>query len=146
VYAQLLDPPAASDEDPDPEYEAGQRLPYVPPVVLRADLALTHQLTRVDAHPLSGRFGAGYTYWSERPLPYGDRGSPVSMVDAEVSLSYRAFRVSFSCLNLFDQEYASFELSYPSSWNPDSYASRVPARHVMAGAPRSFFGTLEISL
>ncbi|HEX6239563.1 MAG TPA: TonB-dependent receptor [Polyangiales bacterium] len=146
VHAVLLNPPYASADDPDPSFEKGQLLPYVPPVVLRADLALSHALTSIAEHPLTGRVGAGYTYWSSRPLPYGDEASAVSLVDAELSLGYRAFRLSFSCFNLFDHEYAAMELSYPSSWNPDSFASRVPARHVMAGAPRTFFGTLEIRL
>lgn len=146
VHATLKKPPEASAEDPTPAYRKGQPLPYVPSVVVRADLALTQRLATLATHELSGKLGAGYTYWSSRPMPYGDKARPVSLVDAEASLSYRMFRLSFSCFNLFNQEYAALELSYASSWNPEGFASRVPARHVMAGAPRTLFGTLEIQL
>jgi TonB family protein len=142
VHAALRETPEAAPGEPDPP--TSRLVPYIPAVVLRADLNLSHRLVSVAAHDLSGRIGAGYTYWSRRPLPDGNKQSPVSLVDAEASLSYRMFRLALSCFNLFDQEYAALELSYASNWNPDTGAAST-GRHIMAGAPRSFFGSLEVS-
>lgn len=146
VRATLDKPPYATAEDPDPPFEKGQRLPYVPPVVLRADLSVNQRLLDVNGAPLIGRLGSGYSYWASRPLPFGQKASPVSVVDAELELKYRMFTVNLSCFNLLDTEYAALELSYPSSFDPNGFASRVPARHIMAGAPRSLFATLGVSL
>jgi iron complex outermembrane recepter protein len=146
VHASLRDPPAASAEDPSPPFEKGQLLPYVPPVVLRADLSAQHALATLAEHPLVGRIGAGYSYWSPRPLPFSERAAPVSVLDAELMLRYRMFALSLSCLNLLGTKYAAMELSYASNFDPDAAPSRLPARHVMAGAPRTVLLTLEVLL
>ena len=44
VDATLLEPPPASAQDPQPPFVKGQQLPFVPPVVLRADLGAQHSL------------------------------------------------------------------------------------------------------
>jgi hypothetical protein len=142
----LRAPPPASAEDPSPPFKKGQLLPYVPPVVLRADLSAEHALARLKDAPLTGRLGGGYSYWSPRPLPFGQNAAPVSVVDAELSLRYRMFALSLSCLNLLGAKYAAMELSYASNFHPDSPPSRLPARHVMAGAPRTLLLTLEVLL
>lgn len=146
VKASLEKPPYSTAEDPDPPFKKGQLLPYVPPVVLRADTSAERRLFDIEQFPVTGRAGAGYSYWSPRPLPFGESARPVSLIDAEVGLSYRMFTTTLSCFNLLDAEYAAMELSYPSSWNPDGPASRVPARHVMAGSPRSFLAMFGVSL
>lgn len=146
VRATLEKPPYASAEDPSPPFRKGQSLPYVPPVVLRADGSLTRELFKLQAQAVSGRMGLGYSFWSARPLPYGQEAKPVSLVDAELGATYRAATLTLSCFNLLDTEYAALELSYPSSWNPDGFASRVPARHIMAGAPRTLFLSLGVAL
>jgi TonB family protein len=146
VHASLRAPPPASAEDPSPPFKKGQLLPYVPPVVLRADLSAEHALARLKDAPLTGRLGGGYSYWSPRPLPFGQNAAPVSVVDAELSLRYRMFALSLSCLNLLGAKYAAMELSYASNFHPDSPPSRLPARHVMAGAPRTLLLTLEVLL
>jgi iron complex outermembrane recepter protein len=146
VHAALQKPPYASAEDPSPPFRKGQLLPYVPPFVLRADGSVTRELFQIQKVPVQGRAGVGYSLWSARPLPYGQEAKPVSLLDAELSANYRAATLTFSCFNLLDAEYAALELSYPSSWNPDGFASRVPARHVMAGAPRTLFLSLGVTL
>jgi len=146
VKATLDKPPFSTAEDPNPPFKKGQLLPYVPPVVIRADLSAERRLFDVAGYGVQGRVGAGYSYWSSRPLPFAERASPVSLVDAEVAFTYRMFMGTLSCFNVLGSEYAALELSYPSSWNPDAVASRLPARHIMAGAPRSLFFTLGVSL
>jgi iron complex outermembrane receptor protein len=146
VRASLRAPSAASAEDPSPSFRKGQLLPYVPPVVLRADLSAEHALTNIAEQPLLGRIGAGYSYWSPRPLPFSQQAEAVSVLDAELALRYRMFGLSLSCLNLLGTKYAAMELSYASNFRPDAAPSRLPARHVMAGAPRTLLLTLEVLL
>ena len=67
VRATLDDPPPVTAEDPSPPFEKGQRLAYVPPLVLRLDASADHALAEVGGATLSGRAGLGYTYWSQRP-------------------------------------------------------------------------------
>jgi hypothetical protein len=146
VHASLREPPAATAEEPSPPFQKGQLLPYVPPVVLRADVSGEHALTHLRDAPLTGRLGVGYSYWSPRPLPFGQQAAPVSVLDAELALRYRMLSLSLSCLNLLGTKYAAMELSYASNFNPDAPPSRLPARHVMAGAPRTLLLTLEVLL
>ena len=146
VKATLDKPAFSTAEDPNPPFKKGQLLPYVPPVVLRADVSASRRLFDISQHALTGRLGAGYSYWSRRPLPFAERAEPVSLVDAELGLTYRMFTGTLSCFNVLDAEYAALELSYPSNFNPDGVPSRLPARHIMAGAPRSFFASLTVSL
>ncbi len=146
VKATLDKPAFSTAEDPNPPFKKGQLLPYVPPVVIRADLSAERRLFDVTGYGVTGRMGAGYSYWSSRPLPFAERAAPVSLVDAEVAFTYRMFTGALSCFNMLDAQYAALELSYPSNWNPDGVSSRLPARHIMAGAPRSFFATLGVAL
>jgi TonB family protein len=146
VDATLEEPPSPTVEDPDPPFKKGEPLPYVPPVVIRADVSAERKLLELNRVPLTGRAGAGFSHWSSRPLPFGERASPVSLLDAELALGYRPFTVSASCFNLLDSEYAALELVYASSWDPDGFASRVPKRHIMAGAPRTLFFSIEVRL
>jgi iron complex outermembrane receptor protein len=145
VHASLQESPPAGAEDPEPPFRKGQLLPYVPPVVVRADVSADHTLLEVAGRPLEGRAGVGFSYWAPRPLPFSQRAASVSLLDAELGLGYAPFDVALSCFNVLDREYAALELSYASNWNPDGFASRVPARHVMAGAPRTFFASVGLT-
>jgi outer membrane receptor protein involved in Fe transport len=136
--ATLDAPPARSAEDPNPPYHPGQRLPYVPPCVLRVDTSAEHALTELRGQSLSGRVGLGLTYWSSRPLPYSEQTDPVALLDTALALAYRVFQLELSVFNLADARYSALELSAVSNWDPTSTPSRLPVRHVMAGAPRSW--------
>jgi len=144
--ATLDDPPAASAEDPDPPYKKGQRLPYVPPCVLRVDMSAEHALTELRGQTLSARGGVGLTYWSARPLPYSEQTDPVTLLDATLALAYRVFQLELSLFNLADARYSALEVSAASNWDPASTPSRLPMRHVMAGAPRSWLLSLGATL
>jgi iron complex outermembrane recepter protein len=146
VRATLDDPPPRTAEDPSPPFEPGQRLAYVPPVVLRIDASAEHALTELRGQTLSGRAGLGLTYWSPRPLPYSQQTAAVSLLDATLALSYRVFQLEASVFNLVDARYAAMELSAASNWDPEATPSRLPARHVMAGAPRTWLLTLGARL
>lgn len=146
VRATLDEPPPRTAEDPTPPFTKGERLAYVPPWVLRLDVAGEHALAEVDGHPLGGRAGLGFTYWSERPLPYGEHTDAVALLDAALGLRYRNLQLDAQVLNLANARYAAMELSAVSNWDPSAVPSRIPARHVIAGAPRSFLLTLGVQL
>jgi iron complex outermembrane receptor protein len=147
VDAELLEPPPATAEEPQPAFERGQNLPYVPPVVLRADLGTQGTLARrARPWPLTGRAGVGFSYLSPRPLPYGAFAEHLPLLDASAGLGYGPFDFGASFFNVLDHRYAAVEYNFASDWDPDGLRSRTPARHIAAGAPFSFMFTLGVSL
>ncbi len=147
VHAQLLDPPPASAEEPLPQFQPGQSLPFVPPVVARLDLGARPTLLR-DAWrwPLIGRAGLGLSYLSPRPLPYGAFADHVALLDASLGLQWGPFELSFDAFNLLNTRYAATELNFSSTWDPEAPRKRSPERHLIAGAPFSWWVTLGVSL
>lgn len=146
VDAELLEPPPATADDPEPAFKSGQNLPYVPPVVLRLDLGAEHELARIGGRPLTGKLGAGYSYLSPRPLPFGGFAEPVHLVDASATLRYALVDVGVSLFNLLDNRYAASEFVFTSNWAPEGVPSRVPSRHLSAGAPFTFLVTVGVEL
>jgi outer membrane receptor protein involved in Fe transport len=147
VDAQLLEPPPATAEEPQPPFRAGQNLPYVPPVVVRLDLGARPLLAKsVGAWDLVGRAGAGYSYLAPRPLPFGAAARPVSVLDASLGAVWGPFDLGFEMYNLLDTRYASNEFNFASNWDPEGAPTRAPARHIAAGAPRTWLVTLGVSL
>lgn len=143
VHATLDEPPPATPENPNPSFVPGQLLPQVPPLVIRADLGAEHGLVRFWQGTLVGRIGIGLSYLSPRPLPFSEFADPVFLLDASVSLSWRFLKIGLEILNLTGQQYAATEFSYASAWDQRSIPSLVPARHISAGAPRSFLITVS---
>lgn len=147
VDAELLEPPPPTAENPQPPFSPGQNLPYVPPLVVRADVgAKGDLLPNVLGEALQGRAGLGYSFLSERPLPFGGFASPVHLVDAVVGLGWGAFTLDFSVFNLFDTRFAATEFLFTSNWDSTGIPDRLPARHLAAGPPLSFMATLGVSL
>ncbi|MCB9629819.1 MAG: TonB family protein [Sandaracinaceae bacterium] len=148
VGATLRSPPPPSAEEPFPPYERGQRLPFVPPVVIRAELGASHVLrASLGGHPLTGRAGVGYSYLSARPLPFDQAAAPVSLLDIGLSLQWRALDLGFQLNNAINTRYAAVEYNFASDWSPDDgFRSRTPARHISAGAPLSLMVTLGVTL
>lgn len=146
VRATLDAPARATASDPFPAYERGALLPFVAPITARLDLGLRPQLTEWSGSPVQGRAGAGLSYLSPRPLPFGQQARAVSLVDASLGARWRELELIFEVQNLFDSQFAATELHLSSHWDPDSVPSRVPARHIAAGAPRTFLATLGLHL
>ncbi len=146
VRATLDGPPPRTASDPNPPLGKGDLIPFVPPWVLRFDTTAEHPLTEVRDAPVVGRASLGFTYWSRRPLPYSERAAPVSLLDLSLGATYRMFTLDASILNIVGSQYAAMELSYASNWDPSQAASRLPARHIQAGAPRTWLLTLGIAL
>jgi iron complex outermembrane recepter protein len=148
VDATLLEPPPASAQDPQPPFEKGQQLPFVPPVVLRADLGAQHSLgITAFSRQVVGRAGLGFSFLSPRPLPYGDSSAALGVLDASLGAKLAPFDLTLEGFNLLGRRYAALEYNFPSDWAPnDGVRARTPARHIAAGAPRSFLISLGITL
>jgi len=148
VDAILLEPPPPSAEEPQPPFTKGQNLPYVPPIVIRADLGTRHRFANhIAGQPLVGRAGLGFSFLSPRPLPYGDFSDPVSLLDASAGLLWGPIELSLEVFNASRVRYAALEYSFPSDWDPqDGVRSRTPERHTAAGAPLSWMLSLGVVL
>ena len=144
VRATLTAPPTATAENPSPPYVKGQLLPYVPPWVLRGDLGVTRELTLPRGEHMDLRAGAGATYLSSRPLPYGRFAQTVFLMDASASARWRFLELGLVAFNVLDARYAATEYSFVSDWGNREAPSLVPARHFSAGPPRSFFASLSL--
>lgn len=147
VDASLLEPPPPSAQEPQPPFEKGQKLPFVPPLVVRGDAAVRKKLLpSVPEGGLWGSIGTGFSFLSARPLPYGEYSKPIALWDGQVGLQWRAVELSLQAFNLMGSRYAAAEYVYPSTWDPDGVRSRTPARHFSAGAPRSWLLQLGVTL
>lgn len=148
VQATLLQPPPATAEEPQPPFRDGQNLPFVPPVVLRADAGAHHTfIENLAGQRFGGRAGLGFSFLSARPLPYGGASEAVALLDATAGLSWGSAELAFELFNALDSRYGAVEYSFPSDWSPgDGVRSRTPARHLAAGAPLSWMLALGVVL
>ncbi len=144
VHATLDAPPPASAENPTPAFTQGELLPYVPPLVVRADASVSRPIVTIAEADLGFRVGSGFTFLSSRPLPYGQFGQTVALWDASAALTYRFAELGAELYNLLDRQYAASEYSFVSDWRSQELPSRVPGRHFSAGAPRTAFATLTL--
>lgn len=144
VHAVLRAPPPATAENPSPPYVPGQLLPYVPPVVVRADIGLDKDLVELKGRPLGLRVGLGYSYLSPRPLPYGQFADPVHLLDASAAVRWSVVEVGVEAFNLLARRWAATEYNFVSDWGTRPIPSLLPARHFAAGPPLSVMGTLTL--
>lgn len=136
---------ATLDETPEPEpgepsagLQAGDPVPFVPPWLLRLDLGAAGELVMLGKYPLRGNVGLAYTFLGERPLRFAETSPRVNLLDLSAGLSWRFFEVGLQIYNVVNLQYAAQEFLFESNWDPGATPSGTPARHVAAGAPRSF--------
>lgn len=146
VHATLDSPPIPTPENPTPAYVSGQSLPYVPPLLVRSDVAFTRSFGRVFGKPLAWKVGYGTSFLSSRPLPYGQTSPPVFLLDATIGVRRDWLELSIDAFNLLDARYADTEYNYVSNWQTSAVPSRVPARHITAGAPRALLASVTLYL
>jgi iron complex outermembrane receptor protein len=146
VRATLDAPPPKTLENPSPAYESGQRLPYVPSWVGRFDGRAEQHLGSLRGHALLGHVAAGLTVWSRRTLPFGESTPAVALLDASAGAKAGNVRVDLSLMNLLGARYAASEVVTASNFDPSGVPSRLPARHLTAGAPRTYLVTLGVDL
>ncbi len=143
VHATLTAPPAATAENPSPAFQPGQLLPYVPPLVVRLDSAITQEISLGEQH-FDTRVGIGATALSARPLPYGRFADPVYLLDASASIRWQMVELGIDVMNLLNARYAATEYSFVSNWANRQAPSLLPARHLAAGPPRSILASLSL--
>jgi outer membrane receptor protein involved in Fe transport len=147
VDAELLEPPPPTPEEPEPPFRAGQNLPFVPPIVVRLDLgAHSLEVGSVGAWGLVGHAGAGFSFLSPRPLPFGQFADPVALLDGAAGLAWGPLDLALELFNVFDARYAASELYFASTWDPEAARTRAPVRHLAAGAPFTWLLTLGLAL
>lgn len=146
VRAILLESRPASVDDPDPVFEKGEAIPYVAPLVFRAELAASHRLFRIKGFDVNGRAALGYQALGARPLPFGQRGDPVHLLDGTLGVEVGIVSLGVEGMNLLGRKWAAEELVYASNFNPFMTPSRLPTRHIHAGMPRTLLFTLGLSL
>ncbi|MET0343161.1 MAG: TonB-dependent receptor, partial [Polyangiales bacterium] len=130
----------------DARYQKGDLVPYAPQLVSRADLSATPTWLAWQGRALSSVLGVGISHLARRPLPYGQLGHDVFLVDAQAGVRFGEVAISLRALNLLDARWYDGEYAFASSWSSGEAASLVPMRHVTIGAPRTVFGTLELYL
>ena len=162
VNATLDEPPPATAENPVPAFKKGELLPYVPPLVVRADAAVHGDILDVQGlvgsaltdlgfpdlklGALSGHIGLGSELLSPRPLPFGTFGDPLFLLEASVGARLSMVELSCELQNLLNSRYATSEYQFVSDWVTTSIPSLVPTRHFSAGPPFSFLASLTIHL
>lgn len=146
VHAVLEGPPPATVENPTPPFGQGDLLPLIPPWVVRLDIGASDDLVDLWKYPLRGHLGVGYTFIGARPLPFSQFADPFSVLDLSGRLSWWMFELGLQVYNLLDAQYAGNEFVFVSDWDPTSVPSRIPARHISAGPPRTILFTIGIQL
>ncbi len=146
VNATLDDPPPATPSNPSPAFAEGQALPFVPPLVVRTDLGWTGDVGHLAGAPLRLVTGGGTTFLSPRPLPHDRRAQAVHLLDLRAGVRRRELELRLDVTNVLDHRYAEEEQSFASDWQTEPIPSALPARHVVAGPPRSITLTLGVHL
>jgi outer membrane receptor protein involved in Fe transport len=130
----------------DANYNEGDLLPYAPQIVMRSDLSLSKVIGAFSGRELSARVGSGMTYMGRRPLPYGEFGHDIFLVDCSASLRWKEFQLIVDVFNLLNANWYDGEFVYASNFHPGSSPSLIPQRHVTVGAPRTLLATLALYL
>lgn len=127
----------------------GERIPYIPELVGRADLAARGPLFdwTMGGRPVTGRVGLGFTFVPGRPLPNQLDGDPFYLLDASAEVRLWNFAVGIEGRNLLDLRYRQSEFNYASNFRgPSLPAPRTPQRHFAAGEPLFLGASLTVFL
>jgi hypothetical protein len=127
--------------------ETGERLPYVPQVVLRLDAGVRGKLFKwtLGGVPVQGRAGLGFTYVHDVPLPYKEFGEPWYLMNLGAEIRLWRFSVGVEIRNLLNRRYRQQEFNYASNFRgPGVVPSQVAMRHFVAGEPFYVMGTVTV--
>lgn len=138
AHATLDQTPQPEFGEPDAGLQAGDPIPFVPPWLVRLDLGAAEDLVNLGERPLRGNVGLGYTFIGERPLAFSQSSPRVNLLDLSAGLSWWFLELGLQIFNVANAQYAAQEFVFESNWDPGTPASDTPARHVAAGAPRTF--------
>ncbi len=116
----------------------GERIPYVPDLVGRFDVAASHELFGwvLDGQPVTGQLGVGFTFVPGRPLPFQEMGDAFYLLSASAAVRLGHLELGLEGRNLLDLRYRQSEFNYASNFRgPSIPGSRTPQRHFVAGEP-----------
>lgn len=123
----------------------GARVPYAPAFVLREDAFLTGRIGAFAGRALRGRVGIGLEGFAGRPLPTGESGKNLLLVDAVAAVGWREVELSVNATNLLGVRAYDTQLVYAT--NPLARpAAPPPSANVLVTAPTAVFLTLQIHL
>jgi outer membrane receptor protein involved in Fe transport len=126
------------------EWTAGDRLPYVPRLVLRGDATLFHAFW-IRNQPFDWSVAAGLSYVAPRPLPLDAFGTRYTVADMGARMRWRWVEAGIEVQNVFDNRYHQFERFYASNFDrPAGRPSMLPQLHFVAGPPLTAMGTLTL--
>lgn len=127
-------------------YGEGDLLPYVPQLVLRTDAMAKRKIVTniLGGRDLEGRLGTGLEGLIGRPLPYGETGQNVFLIDASAGLRLKEIELGVDVFNLFDANWYDGQFVYASNFSRVKSPPRVPFRHVTVGPPRTLFFSLTL--
>lgn len=128
----------------DARVSKGELLPYVPQLVSRLDLLWVHSWATFANHALVSEVGSGWSLLARRPLPYGEMGEDVFLVDAAVRLRWGPLGAALEIFNLADQGWFDGQFVYAGNWDTNTAPSLVPERYVTVGAPRTVWATAMV--
>lgn len=118
--------------------DTGERLPYVPEWILRADIAVRNDLFgwRIGGVPVHGKAGLGFTYVPGRPLPFKQTGDAMYLMNLGADLRLWHVSLGLEMRNLLNRRYRQSEFHYASNFeDPAAIPSQVAERHFAAGEP-----------
>lgn len=121
-------------------------LPFTPTSVFRSDTMLFGRVGRYADHDIHATAGGTVTYVGPRPLPYAQTSDAIFTVDLSASVRWAAFDLALGSTNVLDARYELGQYNFVSDWHTQSPPPAAPARHFSAGAPRSVFVTLGVTL
>lgn len=128
-------------------YDAtGFAVPYVPPLVARADLGFERTVARVFNKPLSLTAGAGLTVLGARPLPFNGETEPFAVLDLGTSARLGFIEVGLRARNVTDSRWRDGVFNYVSNFNRAAPTSMVPVEHFTAGRPFTLLSTVTVHL
>jgi hypothetical protein len=146
VAAMSLTYTRAVFREGDARYGEGDLLPYAPQLVARTDLAVTPKLGTLGGRPVTGRLGLATTLLAARPLPFGEMGRNIFLVDTTASARWREVEVGLDVYNLLGVQWYDAEFVYASSFDRGGIPNLVPTRHATVGAPRTLLASVTLRI
>jgi hypothetical protein len=136
----------ASFVEGNSQYTVGSLVPYSPQFVARLDAAATPEIGTLMSQPVKLTVGLGGSVLAVRPLPYGQFGTNIALLDGRVAVRWWHFEIGAQFWNLTNARWYEGDFLYASKWNANGSATLVPQEYVTVGAPFSARGTLTIFL
>jgi TonB family protein len=141
-----LDAPEPSTPGEPAAYRAGDPLPFLAPLTVRAEAGIDEAIARPGDRALRLRVRTGFTFLSPRPLPYQDVARAVGLLDVGAGLAWGPLELDVDVFNALDQRFAAQEYAMPIAWTPSATEVTTPSRALTAGYPVTVLATLGIAV